>query len=160
MIKYLYIHNLVFDRGGGDGFIPLLLILTTPHVLQDLSSLTRRSGLRIVPWPLKLQSTNHCITREFPSSFFLTIWILVLPFALLTMYQVLTYYLCSNKYMLLWKVIPWMFTSGQLSSVEYPVWMVSWVHLEIINILFSINGNMNVVFAYVLDIQCFHRLYI
>ena len=73
MIKYLYIHNLVFDRGGGDGFIPLLLILTTPHVLQDLSSLTRRSGLRIVPWPLKLQSTNHCITREFPSSFFLTI---------------------------------------------------------------------------------------
>lgn len=142
MIKYLYIHNLVFDRGGGDGFILLLLILTTLHVLQDLSSLTRRSGLWIVPCPLKLQSTNHCIIREFPSSFFLTTWILALPFALPTMYQVLTYNLCSNKYILLWNVSPWMFTNGQLSSIEYPVWMVSWVHLEIINILFFINGNM------------------
>lgn len=144
MIKYLSIHSLVFDRGDGYGFILLLLILTTLHVLHDCSSLTRRSGLGIVPWPLsvKLQSPNHLITREFSSSFFLTIWILARPFALPNMYQVLTYFLCSNKYMLLWNASPWMFTNGQLSSVEYPIWMVSWVHLEIINILFFINGNM------------------
>ena len=75
MIKYLSIHSLVFDRGDGDGFILLLLILTTLPVVQDHSSLTRRSGLGIVPWPLavKLQSPNHWITREFPSSLFLTI---------------------------------------------------------------------------------------
>ena len=125
MIKYLSIHSLVFDRGDGDGFILLLLILTTLPVLQDHSSLTRRSGLGIVPWPLavKLQSPNHWITREFPSSLFLTIWILALPFVLPTMYQVLTYYLSSNKYMLLWNGCLQM-VSYLLLSIQYEWYLV------------------------------------